>query len=139
MTPAALAALHVRCFAPEDVWSEASFAELLASPHVFVTADPSHQGFVLARVVVDEAELLTIAVDPAARGQGLGRNLVARFEERARVAGAVRAYLEVGENNRAARALYAACGYDESGRRPGYYRRKGAPAETALILCKSLA
>ncbi|HPD92902.1 MAG: GNAT family N-acetyltransferase [Rhodobacter sp.] len=139
MTPDALAALHARTFVAPPPWSAASFAALLARPHVFLEADAQGRAFALGQVIAGEAELLTLATDPAHRRQGLARALLARFAASARQRGADSAFLEVAENNAAARALYAASGWTARGRRPGYYRTPGQPAVAALILCKSLA
>ena len=69
-----LAELHAAGFTP--AWSANDIAELLASPGAFGLAaedESGFTGFVLARTVADESEILTIAVDPAQRRQGLGR------------------------------------------------------------------
>ena len=129
MTPDALAALHVRCFdgAPRP-WSADEFATLLSSTGSFLLTRP--QGFLLGRVVADEAELLTLAVAPEGRRQGRGRALTAEFAAAARAGGAATAFLEVAAGNAAARALYAAQGWTEAGRRRGYY----GPGRDALVL-----
>jgi ribosomal-protein-alanine N-acetyltransferase len=139
MTPDTLAALHARCFTTPPPWSAASFAALLDSPHVFLHHDPAGRGFVLGRVAAGEAELLTIATIPEARRGGLGRAMMAAFEAEARARGAETAFLEVAETNAPARALYAACGFAEAGRRRGYYLAEGGAAVDAMILCKSFA
>ncbi|WP_461469811.1 GNAT family N-acetyltransferase [Pararhodobacter sp.] len=139
MTPDALAHLHAQCFTVPAPWSAASFASLLDSPHVFLCADPEGRAFVLGRVVAGEAELLTIATHPGARRAGLGRALMQAFEAEARARGAEGAFLEVAETNAPARALYAACGFAEAGRRRGYYAAAGGATVDAMILCKSLA
>lgn len=139
MTPDALAAIHARCFTLPPPWNAGAFAGLLAAPQVVLLADPEARGFLLARVVADEAEVLTLAVDPAHRRQGIGAALLARFEVEMRARGAVTAFLEVSDRNPAARALYAAQGWQEAGRRRGYYRASGHAPADALILCKSIA
>lgn len=140
MTPETLAAIHARCFtALPPPWSASGFVALMSDAHVRLVADNGGHGFVLMRIVAGEAELLTLAVDPAFRRQGIARALMDRFDRLAREQGATRAFLEVAENNSAARQLYAACGWQECGRRPGYYRRSGHEPVTALILCKSIA
>lgn len=136
MTPAALAALHARAFTDTRSWSASEFADLLASPHVFLVAQPV--GFALGRVIADEAELLTLAVAPDARRLGHGRALLAAFETGAQTRGAAQAFLEVAADNAAARALYTAAGWTESGRRPGYYRTSGGQNVDALVLGKLL-
>lgn len=134
MTAAALAALHAEAFA--EPWTEAAFTDLLTQSGVAaLTAD---DGFILIRVVADEAEILTLAVRPSARRRGTGAALVRRAAETALALGAARLFLDVAEGNAAARALYAASGFVEVGRRPGYYARPGGAREDALLLALNL-
>ncbi|MBW6505802.1 MAG: GNAT family N-acetyltransferase [Rhodobacteraceae bacterium] len=137
MTPAALAALHAACFTTPRPWSAAEFASLLVLPGVFLLGDS--RGFVLGRAAAGEAELLTLAVAPALRRQGLGRALLAAFEAAAQAEGAGVAYLEVAAANAPARALYAAAGWREAGRRRGYYQLPGSGTDDALVLARAFA
>lgn len=118
-------------------FTEAEFASLLAAPGVFVLGDAT--GFALGRVAADEAELLTVAVAPAARRRGRGRHWLRAFEAEAARRGAETGFLEVAEKNAAARALYAAEGWAEVGRRRGYYALPGGGRSDALVLRKCLA
>ncbi len=137
MTPAAMAALHARCFTTPRPWTAAEFAALLAEPPVFATL--AETGFALGRVVADEAELLTIAVAPEARRNGEGRALLDGFLRTALARGAETAFLEVAADNAAALALYRRSGFSEAGRRRGYYHSPGNPPVDALVMVKSLA
>ena len=137
MDAAALARLHAACFTMPRPWSQTEFEELLTSPGCFLLCEPA--GFLLGRTIADEAELLTLAVDPQMRRSGTGRALVTAFAAQAAARGAATAFLEVAENNAAARALYAATGWRESGRRRGYYRTPQGMAVDALVLNLSLA
>lgn len=128
-----LAALHATAF--EAPWDEAAFADLLAQDGVFGLATGA--GFILCRTVLDEAEILTLAVRPEARGQGLGLRLVSTAADVAARAGAERLFLEVAEDNTAARALYARAGFDEAGRRKAYYQTSQGRVD-ALILALNL-
>lgn len=128
--PAHLAAIHVEAFATP--WDEAALTELLAAPGVFAVAE--EDGFILIRVVVDEAEILTLAVRPSARRAGLGGHLAEAAVVRAAAMGAERMFLEVAEGNVAARALYARSGFVEMGRRRGYYSHADGRREDALTL-----
>lgn len=135
MTLDEMAALHARAFAHRRAWSAAEIAALAAAPGFALVAAT---GFALGRAVAGEADLVTLAVDPELRRRGTGRALLARFEAAARERGAETAFLEVAEDNSAARALYRAAGWAETGRRRGYYPRAGGAVD-AVILAKRLA
>jgi [ribosomal protein S18]-alanine N-acetyltransferase len=112
-----LAALHASAFSVP--WTERAICELLAGPGVFIffTAD----GFVMGRAAGGEAEILTLAVRPDARGKGLGRALIAAVAAHAHGLAAGSIFLEVGNDNPAALALYAGLGFERVGQRKGYY------------------
>lgn len=136
-----LAAVQQLCF-PEDRW-EAGFVEtLLGQPGSFgllalgETGEPA--GCALARVVGEDAEILTIGVLPQARRGGLGRRLVEAVCGEAARRGATALFLEVAEDNDAARLLYAQIGFAQVGRRPAYYIRPYGRV-AALVLRRSFA
>ena len=114
---AVLAALHATAFAA--AWSEGAIRDLFATPGVFafVTAE----GFILVRAAGGEAEILTLAVVPAHRRQGLARALVQLAAVHAAILGATSLFLEVGARNDAAQALYRGLGFQAVGRRKAYY------------------
>jgi [ribosomal protein S18]-alanine N-acetyltransferase len=128
----ALARVHALAFDPP--WDAAALGEAMSSPFAFSlqTGTPP-QGFILARAVAGEAEILTLAVDPAARRQGLGRALVDAAASTALAMGAQTLWLEVAEDNAAAQALYAAAGFEGAGRRPRYYPRPGGAVDALLL------
>ncbi|WP_233270541.1 GNAT family N-acetyltransferase [Chachezhania sediminis] len=136
MTPAAMARLHAAAFTRSRPWTEAEFADLLDGPGTFAAGDD--RAFVLARVIAGEAELLTIATDPALQRQGLARTLMDEWQALAMARGATQAFLEVAADNDAARALYAACAYAEAGRRKGYYHRSDGSRVDALVMTRAL-
>lgn len=131
MTPAQLAALHARCFTVPRPWGPEEFAQLLND--TLCHLDTHANGFVLGRTIAGEAEVLTIAVDPAAQGKGVGRSLMMAFERSAQARAATEAFLEVAADNAPARALYARMGFAPAGLRAGYYA-----GTDALILRKPL-
>ncbi len=130
-----LAALHAACF--EDAWDEGALVGLLATPGAFALimndAADEPAGFVIARAAAAECEMLSIGVVPEARRQGYGRHLLTAFVAHARELGAGELFLEVAEDNRPARALYATAGFAQVGRREGYYRG-AAGARAALVM-----
>lgn len=137
MTPAEMAALHALCFDVPRPWSEAEFASLITGTGVFTVG--GDRSLAMGRAIAGEAELLTLAVHPAARGQGYGRETLAAFERTALAFGAETAFLEVAANNAVAIALYTQAGYLESGRRRGYYNLPSHSPVDALVMNKPLA
>jgi ribosomal-protein-alanine N-acetyltransferase len=125
----ALAAIHRAAFRDAEAWSAPVLAGLLAQPGCFALIDPAG-GMLVARVTADEAEILTLAVAPAARRGGLGSALVAAAMARSLAAGAAAMFLEVASTNAPARALYARAGFVRVGRRVRYYADGG----DALVL-----
>jgi ribosomal-protein-alanine N-acetyltransferase len=138
MTPARMAAIHARAFTDHRPWSDSEFAALLDDPQVFCVAQGA-DCFALGRVVLDEAELLTIATDPAAQRQGLARQCLARFLSDCAARGAARVFLEVDAANAPAQALYGVAGFVESGRRKGYYRHADGQRSDAVLMSTSFS
>lgn len=134
-----VAHLHRESFEPmgEPGWTRQDIAGLLASPGVagfLVTETTFDVGMAICRVVADEAELLTLAVDPGHRRRGAARLLLDAVVEKARSGGAESLFLEVGADNPGARALYDSLGFAVVGRRAGYYVRQGRPNADAFVL-----
>jgi len=119
---APLATLHAACFT--RAWDAAALSDMLAGPGAFAFAHDD--GFVLGRTAADEAEILTLAVAPRARGKGLGRALLQAAINRAKTMGAVTMFLEVGADNPHALALYAGLGFAKVGMRKAYYEGRDA-------------
>ena len=93
--------------------------------------DPAGEARDIVAAVLDEAEVLNLAVSPSCRGLGVGGMLLDAALSEAAAAGATSVFLEVRESNVAARALYASRGFTEISRRSRYYRK---PVEDALVL-----
>lgn len=126
---ATLAAIHGASFPSAESWATDAFAQHLAFPGV-IGLLAEEGGFILLRVAADEAEILTLAVHPAARRAGLGASLLDAATGTAAAGGAATMFLEVSTHNHAARALYAAAGFLPAGLRPRYY----ADGSDALVL-----
>ena len=135
----ALVRLHAAAF--DAAWSEADLRGLLEAEGGFgVVAEDGDRalGFILCRAAAGEAEVLTLAVDPAARRRGCGRALVEDGAAGARTRGALSLFLEVAADNPGALGLYEAAGFARVGLRRGYYPRPGGPAADALVLARAL-
>jgi [ribosomal protein S18]-alanine N-acetyltransferase len=143
---APLSQLHSVCF-PDDPWPPQAMAEIISMPGVFgrlacageaAADDGSASGLALAHHLGPECELLTLGVVPTRRRTGIGRALLTAVIDEAGQHGAHTLFLEVAEDNVAARALYDACGFVQIGRRANYYRRRAGLAD-ALVLRLLLA
>ena len=130
---ALLSEIHAESFPTNQAWGASAITLMLGLPgHFALLATQNDQplGFAIGRAQAEEAEILTIAVRPGARGQGVGRALLNALLAEAAKRGAMDLFLEVAEPNLAARALYAGAGADEVGRRRRYY----ADGADALVL-----
>jgi len=115
-------------------WQESTFRALMRRPSAsLLTAEAGNRvvGFSVLWFAADEGELGDLAVDPEHRGRGIGRTLLDRSIEQARVRGARSLYLEVRESNEAARVLYETAGFETVGRRTDYY---SGPREDACVM-----
>jgi [ribosomal protein S18]-alanine N-acetyltransferase len=136
---AQLAALHAAAF--QRGWSAEEFERLLIDPNVVadrVMAGSDVVGFVLSRLAVDQAEILSIAVAVSHRGRGLARKMLDVHMRRLAVYGVAALFLEVDERNLPARRLYAGFAFRQVGQRPSYYHDAGSEAGTALVLRRDL-
>jgi ribosomal-protein-alanine N-acetyltransferase len=132
---AAIAVVHAASF--QRGWSEEEIRRVLLDRAVVghsATAGRALIGFVLSRLAADEAEILSVAIDPAWRGRGLSRPLLDLHLRRLAGLGARAVFLEVGEQNIPARRLYEGAGFREVGKRQSYYDG----GTTALVLRRDL-
>lgn len=128
------------CPAFGEAWTRDQCLGVLGLPRVWVSiarVDDQPAGFALSRTVVDEAELLLLAVRPQYRRAGVGTALVHRTMAVAIATGALKLHLEVREGN-LAHQLYNRVGFREVGRRRGYYRGVDGKMFDALSLSVQL-
>lgn len=133
---AQVAALEAQCFSLP--WTRELMENELTNPlSLWLVAVLGDQvaGYVGSQQVMDEADVMNLAVAPAFRRQGIGSALLAELERRLAQHGTAWLTLEVRASNEGAIALYEGRGYRQAGRRPRYYSR---PVEDALILKKGL-
>lgn len=119
-----------------EAWTRSQCAGILPMSGVeLVLAEQgaATTGFALMRVIADEAELLLLAVEPAAQGRGVGRAMLNHFVAAARASGATRLHLEVRDGNPAV-LLYKEAGFATAGRRPAYYKGPAGDLHDALTL-----
>src|SRR5579864_977355 len=124
-------------------WAPAHYSRALdpdaAPPRIALVAeDPGGgvTGFVMTVLIPPQAELETIAVAKAFRRQGIARRLMTELIAELKERQILEVMLEVRESNHPARALYAALGFTQTGRRKGYY---SGPVEDAILLRRLLA
>jgi [ribosomal protein S18]-alanine N-acetyltransferase len=136
---AAIAALHGKSF--HRGWSDGEIENLLLDRNVVAhraIVGRSLIGFILSRMAIDEAEILSVAVAPPRRGRGLSRRLVDLHLRRLAGIGVHRVFLEVDEGNIPARKLYARAGFHDVGRREAYYSDQRGRSAAALVLRRDL-
>jgi ribosomal-protein-alanine N-acetyltransferase len=121
-----------------EAWNSGQCLGILSLPDVWLTFAGDEDrtvGFALARLLIDEVELLLLAVEPQARGHGVGRALIERTAQIAVDKGAARLLLEVRDGNHALK-LYQEAGFGEIGRRRDYYRGLDGTTRDALTLAR---
>ena len=132
------AQLHGECF--DTAWDAEEFAKLLAMPgaagNLALNAGQP-VGFILTRSTAEEAEIITIGTRPFAQRRGIARALVDhQFTEQFK--NIRKCFIEVAASNAPARALYASCGFVETGLRRGYYGHAGGLREDAILMRREL-
>ena len=131
---AQVAALEKLCFS--DPWSENSVASELDNPlslWLIAEEEGTVQGYVGSQTVMDETDMMNIAVHPDCRRRGIAAALIGELVNQLREHGSHVLRLEVRESNVPAIALYESMGFTQLGLRKNYYRN---PKENALILGK---
>ncbi|MDQ4011736.1 MAG: ribosomal protein S18-alanine N-acetyltransferase [Actinomycetota bacterium] len=123
------ATLENLLFGGDDPWGPEAFLEALAAGHHYLAAREGWSliGYAGMALAGDEAEIHTLAVDPAHQGRGIGRALLQAMLEHAAEA---TVFLEVRTDNEAAIQLYRSEGFTVVGTRRAYYRPSGADAFT---------
>jgi ribosomal-protein-alanine N-acetyltransferase len=125
-----------------EAWSSLQLAGTLGLDASFARRALDNEGvtigFALCRVAGPEVELLLVAVAPEERGRGLGRLLVETVTRDAARKGAKDLFLEVRENNTAARRLYLSLGFREVGHRPDYYAGHSGTRFAAVTMKRSI-
>ncbi len=126
--------LEASCFSMP--WSKKSFEEVLGkSDAVYVTAREEEKvvGYCGAYVILDEADINQVAVEPSCRNKGIGRKMMEVLLQKLKRAGANAVTLEVRRSNETAIALYESLGFVTEGIRKNFYEK---PAEDGLIMWK---
>ena len=129
---AQVAALEKICFS--DPWSENSVASELKNPlscWLVAEEDGKVAGYVGSQTVMDESDMMNVAVHPDHRRKGVAESLVNELIEALKKRGSRCLTLEVRASNEPAKALYETLGFVQVGLRKNYYRN---PKEDALIL-----
>jgi len=126
-----------------EAWTRRQISDALARRGTFCLLGHSPmqpdqpQGFALSRQVIDEEELLLIAVRPASRGQGIATSMLQQLFVNAQERGTIRLFLETRDGNPAI-SLYQKLGFEQIGLRRGYYRNAEAGPIDALTFARLL-
>ena len=136
MTPFEMAKLHLLSGVHTRPWSEIEYKNLLDknTSRLFHTKN----GFLVGRVIDQDAEILNVIIHPDYRRLGKASKLISTFEKEAKDAGSLRCFLEVAESNSSAKKLYSALGYLKVGQRNNYYKFVDGRKDDAVILSKEI-
>lgn len=137
---AAFVPLHAASF--NRGWSEEEFERLLMDRATTAHAARVGRrlaGFIVSRLVADEAEILSVAVSVRDQSRGIGKLLLTANMRRLAGRGARTIFLEVDANNTPALRLYRRAGFREVGQRAAYYRDPAGKTSAALVLRRDLA
>lgn len=132
--PSVLAIEHASYFTP---WTKNLFVESLQSPqHIcqVLLVGEEVVAYVVVANIIDEADLLNVAVSEPWRQQGLARYLIEQQKSTLKDQGMARFFLEVNVSNTAAIHLYEQLGFCVVGRRKGYYP-SAVGLQDALVMC----
>jgi ribosomal-protein-alanine N-acetyltransferase len=136
----AVAKLHARSF--YRGWPRDDIAAYIldAETPTLVACDAKRRiaGFAMLRLLGDDVELMTIAVDPKFRGKGVGAALLKACFADLLMTPSKRMILEVATDNPAALGLYRKLGFVQIGERRGYYARPDGQPATALVMARNL-
>lgn len=123
-------------------WPREDFAAYIAGRDtpVYVACDAKRKiaGFAMLRLAADEAELITIAVDPKWRKKGVGVALLRAVFDDLLMTPSKRLFLEVAADNPAALKLYGKMGFGKIAERVGYYARPDGQPATAIVMSRDL-
>lgn len=141
---AAMSAIHGAAF--QRSWSDDEIAALLRDDAVLALVARRSSpfsarrlvGFAIARKAAEEAEILTIAVQPRNQRRGIGRALIENLLRRLYAERVTELFLEVDVGNAAAVALYRRLGFRVVAERTGYYRDPNGNRSAALVMRRDL-
>ena len=132
------AVLAIEQAAQRFPWTRGNFIDVLNSGYVCrvdETDSGEIRGYAILMPAADEAELLNIGVAAAQQRKGLGRAMLAKMLDAARVKQLRRVFLEVRPSNVAAIALYRSAGFSEIGARRDYYRNAESCEDALVMAC----
>ncbi len=119
-------------------WTQGNFSDALRSGYRCLVDESQHEilSYAVLMPLIDEAELLTIAVAPSWQRKGLGSLMLRALLDGAREKKLRKIFLEVRVSNLAAIVLYRAAGFVEIGRRRGYYQTADGREDALLMACE---
>ncbi|WP_455466324.1 ribosomal protein S18-alanine N-acetyltransferase [Bartonella sp. B39] len=132
--------IYQNCFIP--AWEKQAFDNFLQDHSIFgykaffISKPDQILGFCLCRLILDEAEIITIAVQPHLRQQGIGTLLIDSILRHLHHEGAIKLFLEVEETNLSALNLYQRFKFEKIAKRPAYYQSKNSRTD-AIIMQKT--
>ncbi len=135
-----LSSIHAQCF--PHYWDMAAFSDFFSvDGTIALVADNNGQivGMVVYRISHEQADIITIAVLPQFRRQGIARSLMAEALRDMGTRKVVKLFLDVEEGNQPAISLYESLGFSHERRRRQYYRQSDGTCTDALVMSKKFS
>lgn len=117
-------------------WSSSLLEDAISNYHCWtLLIENTIVGYGFLKIILDEAELLNIAISPALQGKGFGKYLLSHLLSEAKILKAKECFLEVRESNLTAYHLYENLGFNEIGRRSNYYPSPKGFEDALIMAC----
>ena len=134
--PMAALCAHLHQLSFESAWGVEAFERMLTMPQnrgLIAQVDEQPVGLVVFQIAGEDSDLVTLCVAPEWRHRGIASGLYVHGERLLAGLGVTSIFLEVAEDNQAARGLYASLGFEKTGMRPDYYARQGENANAIIM------
>ena len=118
----------------EKKWEKKDFYSFISNQHnIFILSQPEPVGFIKARIIKDEIEIISILTDKKFRKKGIGKNLINKLLRVAKKNKTKHIFLEVSVENRIAINLYKKFNFNEIGKRKNYYNQNGRSIDAYIM------
>ena len=118
----------------EKKWKKKDFYSFISNQYnIFILSQPDPVGFIKARIMTDEIEIISLLIDKNFRKKGIGKNLINKILRIAKKNKIKQIFLEVSVENKIAINLYKKFNFDKIGERKKYYNQNGRSIDAYIM------